>query len=668
VTRNDLRRLALALCAALTGAAAAAAGAADDAGSSRLLDRPAIGRGLTGGAPLLPRGYHARACGFDMNRNGVVGEPADCHVCDGATADPDGDGIDENLVYVSCNTGADSPVCGSPANPCGSIGYAWNYRLNPPGSVAEDIICFRGICKEENIQPGASGKPGTYIRPQSGTEARGWQLPLNPTMLVGWDYNHNGEYPPYDTGDVAVLDGGGGLARAIRLSVNAPNSYVELAHFTVRDYGRNSAAADTGFLSIGGAAGSSSHIYIHDVSVQDVNLGRPLTSGSIVFNLFTGPTRLRYLAIENVEVLNAGGYVVRGSGPSSGAAEDGPYRFKNLSVTGRACDDSGPGACADPATQAHVVGWKLWGYVDGIEVLDSIVNLNVGAWSPHPTGFGSTAFLAAQCSRNWTIRNNEIDDFKVGLTVQGFASGYCDGPGARPVDGVVFDRNDFRNTYPAWRYGDNGVAIASGGPSPATSIGNVLISNNFFFSSPGWQGMLYVDAGNDGGPDPLRLQLVNNTTVGSLERSGFGNVTLVGNDRYLPQSYLIKDNIFSAPGGAGGENVHAGYAPASWIADANVYDPRGSFTWNQNGYATLDAWRVASSGDGASRMCLPSFLHAAAGNFRLSASDTCARNASEALSGPDDVDLDGFARPATALWDAGAWQFTTTRLGARPPP
>src|SRR5580693_7406691 len=69
------------------------------------------------------RGYNARACGFDLNHNGIFGEPADCHLCDGTTTDPYGDGNPPNLVYVSCQTGADGPSCGSPGNPCASIQY-----------------------------------------------------------------------------------------------------------------------------------------------------------------------------------------------------------------------------------------------------------------------------------------------------------------------------------------------------------------------------------------------------------------------------------------------------------------------------------------------------------------------------------------------------------------
>src|SRR5437016_9820407 len=72
------------------------------------------------------RGYQSRACGFDMNHNGIIGEcrnhspnglgsPGDdcpdCHVCDGVTKDPDGDGVNENIIYVDCKAGTDTSTC-----------------------------------------------------------------------------------------------------------------------------------------------------------------------------------------------------------------------------------------------------------------------------------------------------------------------------------------------------------------------------------------------------------------------------------------------------------------------------------------------------------------------------------------------------------------------------
>ena len=58
--------------------------------------------GIAGGAEKIPpgKGYTSRACGFDMNRNGIIGEPADRLAGDGKTRDPDGDGVQEDILYV----------------------------------------------------------------------------------------------------------------------------------------------------------------------------------------------------------------------------------------------------------------------------------------------------------------------------------------------------------------------------------------------------------------------------------------------------------------------------------------------------------------------------------------------------------------------------------------
>jgi hypothetical protein len=615
--------------AASTGAPGRAVSPAGD-GAGAAADRR---RRKAGGSGLPPRGYQARGCGFDRNRNGIFGEAADCNICNGSTGGMDA-GVLQNQVYVSCNTGTDSAACGTPGHPCRTINYAWNNRTAAPGTNAEDIICFRGTCHEESIMPGVSGKPGFYLKPQTGSEARSFQLPTHPTMLVGWDYNHNGLYPPYDTADEAVLEGTG-LAEAIRLSYNSPNSYVELAHFTVRNYGSTSSAPNNGFITMGDAPGSSHHVYVHDISLQNVNAGKPLDSGNILFNFFTGTTHLQHVAFENIQIQNAGGYVARGNGPSGDtpdtAFENGPYRFERISLSGLACNAGGPGACGDPQTEAHVVGWKLWGYITGVEVLDSVLRLNPTAWTPYPSGFGSTAFVPAQCSRGWTIRNNEIDDFKVGLTVQGYATGFCDGAGARPVDGVTFDRNVFRNTYAPWTFGNNGVVVSGGGPNPRTSVGQVVVSDNDFSSTPGWQGMAYIDGGNGGGPDPGNIRFTGNTTFAPLTRSGFGAITIVSNNPYLPQTYSFHDNIIAGTGG-GQENVHAEYAPGGWDADGNVFDPTSGYTWNHSiSCSALGTWQSASRKDLASRACTPRFANAASGDFHVMPGDTCAGAAGTAL-------------------------------------
>lgn len=90
------------------------------------------------------RGYQARACGFDLNRNGVMGEAADCHVCDarveagllaGGTRDPDGDGTAEDLIYVDCDAGKDVPGCGLPgAAPCATLAHVFDRVADGPAS------------------------------------------------------------------------------------------------------------------------------------------------------------------------------------------------------------------------------------------------------------------------------------------------------------------------------------------------------------------------------------------------------------------------------------------------------------------------------------------------------------------------------------------------------
>ena len=154
----------------------------------------------------LGKGYQPRPCGFDMNRNGVVGELADAKVGDGFTTDPDGDGVVEDIIYVDSAAGSDALGEGTPAKPYATIQKALSV-VDGPSDGAEDIICIAGIFHETVTLP-ASGVPGHYVRD-------GFQFPRHPIMLVGWDKDGDHEYPPYDKDDVAVLDGRYSLAWAI---------------------------------------------------------------------------------------------------------------------------------------------------------------------------------------------------------------------------------------------------------------------------------------------------------------------------------------------------------------------------------------------------------------------------------------------------------------------
>lgn len=80
------------------------------------------------------KGYHPRPCGFDMNRNGILGEAADQLLGDGKTADPDGDGVDEDLLYVDSERGNDETGNGSSRKPFRTIQKALDTADGPEDS------------------------------------------------------------------------------------------------------------------------------------------------------------------------------------------------------------------------------------------------------------------------------------------------------------------------------------------------------------------------------------------------------------------------------------------------------------------------------------------------------------------------------------------------------
>jgi hypothetical protein len=266
-------------------------------------------------APLAaqPRGYQPRPCGFDMNRNGIVGEPADCNVCDGVTTDPDGDGIDEDLVYVHASTGVDVPSCGAPGSPCRTINYAIKSatRSDGPGDGAEEIYCLAGTFTEGDIDPlfRGGGVPGTTLVPATGSQERAWQKSTNPVMLVGWDTDNDGQYPPYDTKETCVVDGSGtSLTHAFKLSAG---SHVEIAHCTFRDFGADYGPLDTistGFLQ--GTSGTDhTHVSFHDLSLLNINRGHGTYTSVIVWNHFGA--NYMWSEFRNMEILDFGSYLFR---------------------------------------------------------------------------------------------------------------------------------------------------------------------------------------------------------------------------------------------------------------------------------------------------------------------------------------------------------------------
>jgi len=531
-----------------------------------------------------PRGYAERACGFDLDDDGTVGEAMDdCRVCDGITTDPDGDGVDEDLIYVDCGTGSDDASCGAPDNPCATITHALETRMDGPGDGAEDIVCFSGTCSPDAVRPQFGGLANTRVVEASGSEARDFGLAADPAMLVGWDRDGDGEYPPFDVDDEAVLDGTG-LARAISVR-NSSASHFEFAHFEAREYGRVGNAG--GFYAQG-----PSHNYVHDIELENINREMPTPSGRIVFDFFSSQNN-HYFWAKNIDCRDCGGYFVRGAG-GNGPAEAGPFRFQGISLTMHPCSYGTSAACD---AQPYGVVAKLWGYMRGVEFLDSVfdgdpTNRALGNHPSHwPSGVG-----AVNCAQDFVVRNNTFRDVD-GLFVQGYAAGFCDGPEVRPTSEVWFENN-----YVVFETLGKPIAATTlqpVGKVAGANVGEVTITNNIFRSTPagGMRNCLNYAAGNEVDQPSELLTFEDNRCEGS---QGEG-VRLISPANANPHhNYAIHGNVFSD---GAGHFISAAYGPSSYDADSNIYGGAPVFRWQGANNLDFAAFRAASGSDANSVYC-----------------------------------------------------------------
>ena len=592
-------------------------------------------------------GYQPRACGFDMDDDGVVGEEEDCKVCDGMTTDPDGDGVDEDMIYIDCEAGQDAAGCGSPDNPCATVQYAWRKIGDGAGDGAEDILCFRNVCREENIHPQEGGLPKTKTVAASGHQETDWEYPSDPAMLVGWDSDGDGRYPPYDGDDIAVLDGSEGLSRAFRLGDD--NSYLELAHFTVRDYGRYTSRDDSGWIKVERDGTRLSHVYVHDQELIAINMDRASGREISTVHLSTDTLRLHWLEFSNLMVRDNGGAFALGAAPGEPPAS-GPFRWQHITRSAHSCsvDD-----CQDGA---NTFDFAFSGYVSGVEVLDSAWYANVENWRPRATGGISGAAFAtiAQFNQDWLLRNNYIVDHKNGLIVRGAAAREYDARAPRPVDNIVFDRNIFWNTFEPWKFGDVGVDVRGGDPLHEL-VGSVTVSNNMLTSTTPWDACIEVRAGNDERPLPGAVAVINNTCYGPVDRYA---ALVVGNpdenQLYQQQNVTLLNNVVHGLEGPEQTNLLATFAPTNWRSDGNVFDESGPFRWGDDFTGKIENFQFLSGGDAQSRFCEPAFVSAARGDLRLSPLDTCLRDAGVDASEFISVDIDDEPRGQGPAWDAGA--------------
>lgn len=532
-------------------------------------------------APLGGVGYTARACGFDLNANGIRGEPEDCRVCDGSTTDVNADGVVDRIVYVDCDgRGGD----GTPGSPFASITRAMSV-LSPPVSDVLQAVCFRGRCAE-TVVPSVSGAVGTAA-------LEGFERARFPLLLSGWDSDGDGSYPPFDPDDEAVLDGSAGLDFAV---VNDQGeSRVELAHFTAEAYGAD-CAEEAGFLRPARGGGAVTHVSVHDVELSGMSGGCPAGSGRSVFFLFVEGSPLSFFSVSNVLVSEYGGYAVRGSG--AGRQVLGPYRFDHLTVRPR-----GPAGGF-----AH--GIKLWDYIDGIEVLQNLFDANPDAWRPCASrvdvaGCEPTyAITAAQCTRGWVIRGNEFRDWKYAIGVQPDAgASFCRD---RDMDGILIDQNRILADYEPWRYGDVAIRIDRGEDA---TVRTVDVTGNEMRTSVGWESCVWSNAGLDAKSQEGMVRILRNTCVGPVNRYAALTVGAPAGEGGEPanpqQRYEVRENLFADIGSV---NVNTGYVVDGFVASDNVYDPAAGFSWDHDAAGevrqpTFDAWSLVSGEEASSLAC-----------------------------------------------------------------
>jgi len=654
----------------------------------------------------IPRGYQPRACNFDMDDDLVFGEPEDCQVGDGVTLDPDGDGVNEDLLYVDCGQGSDQTGDGSPQNPYATVGFAMD-QADGPGDGAEDIIAFTGICDNEPEKKlvTLSGLPDIKIRPQSGNEARSFEYPANPAMIVGWDKDNDGEYPPFDTDDLSVFFGGdvigGDPERCDGADDNAGKGQVfvlerggerwEMGHFQVREYGTCSTERNKGFMEYRTQTATLSHLYTHDISMRYIN--RKEASGhDVILRTFNG--KMKHAAWENIEVLDYGSYFQRGG---VGVSEEvGPFRFKNFTLR-----------CAGAPViltsgSPHCTGFKLWQFVTGVEVLNFFAEVlpdlpeRNGLTRPVSSTSGFSSF--STCIQDVVVRNNEILNFRNfgGISIEAsvcdalYPSGENFGNPHRSVDRELYEGNIFRITDPNM-WASNGIFRIHSCHRNDLKIEDVSLINNFFSISGSTFNPISIECGINEVPDRGTYLFAGNTfnfndPVGSrllklICGDGSDRSHVIGDVRFI-------NNIFRAP--AGTDMIRVQDCNGDGVVDydnlvfeGNVYSPGMKFDWmfkpNAGSLYKGDfaGWQSASGLDLSSSECEMSLLDPLNGDLHVVSTDTCVRDRGAdvvALSvgsfGADGVrfDVDGQMRPIGSGNDSGADESNGDSAPPPPPP
>lgn len=590
------------------------------------------GETLTPTPAPATRGYVQRACGIDINRNGIWEEAADCDVCDGTVnggtgfvelgasgVDPDADGDSEEIYYIDCTTGNDqSGDCGQVGEtPCLTLQAAFDQAV-PDGN--EEIYCFTGVCAEGELDfnhGGVIDVTPSYTVTAAGFEQQDWEYPLNPVMLLGWDTDGDGEFPPYDAVDdgVAVIDGDG-LNNATFLfdSQGAPNnrdysSMLEMAHFTVRDFGSPGATGDVNFVKIQG----NDYMFFHDLEFLNFSINRDTKddtgcTGGPSYKIWNmnhpgnGPEYLAYLSVENNLFDKFGGWFMRGSAsPNVGA---GPIRVQGNTLIAHGHPTNA--GCSAGAPNGPKIG-KLFYPFDGTEFISNIAYPDP-VWEAEGTVPRFNGFNFAQCTQGNAFVDNELTNVRTSVELQAFEGSSCRDADSRTVDLVISDSDFLFDSVFADK--DMGVLFIHGGSATDNeNFGDVTISDNTITCEPGTCAYgINVATTWSGGTHPGTVTITNNTIdmqgdAPSATSHIEGGIIIQASADPL-ETVVVSDNNVNAHADSGPLS-YVIYVeqdpPTSYTGDDQCFAPvAGDYFFDGVAYSTLADWVTNSGADVAS--------------------------------------------------------------------
>lgn len=605
-------------------------------------------------------GYTSRPCGFDLDNDGVFGEASDdCNICDGTTTDPDGDSDLEDLNYIDGDSGEDDVNCGAPGDPCATVAYVLNgsnssyskYADGVSGGDPEDILCVKGtvVMTTEADSLSISGEANTHTAAYYDTDVAQWgsggdsyfEYPSDPFMIVGWDADNDGSYPPHDTDDTAVLtcDQGGGTYTDQMFLISG--DYIEIAHLKIEKCGyNNDSGGNAGFTRWGTSDG---HLWIHDLHIYQVLYDATHESYHIVFDSF-GWSDNQWMAYENLYLEEVGAYTFRGSAyPETSDVKIEYFTVKYHCNTGH--ETNYMNGCTF---------YRTWAYMNRVSVSYNDLDYDMDTWWSTLWDSNSIAVAPSTCNRNFWIRGNNFKDFFDAIQFRPNTGEGCGGS-QRHQTGMLVENNFF---WLDWIHTNQSVgffiSVSDQGSDHADYyLDDLKVYNNIIIETTGenirWG--IYLDGGgNDTTNFSGTYEFVGNTIWGDF--SGAGDIVEFADNYTYNADVVWKNNIIAGTTGASGENIRFDFADSNFTGGNNVYDDTEDYVWQGVSKTTVGDWNT-SSGDSGTE-CDPTFINPSNGNAHLDSSDTCAQDTGANVSGYITTDFDDDARPQGSGWDIGA--------------